>query len=134
MQRSYWLTCTAAVIILAGCGSFNNSFNTYAPPPTKLEEGPLTSDPEAEDDASNLIPAARPDVPKVDCDQSPWPEPGTPPPYPYQLMQGAGSDLAKIERIERKHIDELRAYITERRRLNKEARAAFLTKCTMVAK
>lgn len=143
MKRSIYCT-VALIVVLGGCGSFNNSFNTYLPAPKNDPDGTLASASAlgADDDASNpAIPVPQSTQQKVaaevaspECSVSPYPAPGKPPEIPLKELQAAAGDVYAIERIERKHINELRAYIMERRQLYRDAHLAFIEKCSTANK
>lgn len=139
------LSVVLLVAVLVGCSSFNNSFNTYHLPPTKT---PITSahtfdpvDLEGEDDSApkkhvvavHSEPATAPKT-GTPCPVSPYPPPGKFPELPARALTAVADDIYAVELIERRHIDELRFYISERRRLNREAREAFEEKCIAVVK
>lgn len=152
MKRSIY-SILGLFVILAGCGSFNNSFNTYTLPATKIEKADkpdddkdaLSKQTSLGSDEADGLPNPSPVLPKVAqkivvenesvaCPVSPYPHPGTPPEIPVQELQAAAGDVYAIERIERKHINELRAYIMERRKLQREARQKFNEQCLTVTK
>lgn len=145
MNPKIFVTAIALTIILIGCGSFNNSFNHYTipvqpkeetPPPANLplgpddDERPVSKKPSATGSSGKT--SDEKSIPN--CDVSPYPTPGHPPELPIKELQAAGGDVYEVERIERSHIDDLRAYIMLRRRLQREAKEVFNEKCDTVGK
>jgi hypothetical protein len=139
MQRSNVRIASVFILVLGGCSSFNNSFNTYEftlphnAKSTTIQEPTVTVD----EVLPTIVPAPQQVIIETKgpaCGVSPYPEPDHPPELPTKALVAANGDVYMIERIERKHIDELRAYISERRRLNREARERFNAKCVTVSK
>jgi hypothetical protein len=137
------LTVTLA---LTGCGSFNNNFNHMpsTPDPSVIDPG-LINKLGMEEEEVKSFPDPAPekvvtpaehtsDKAKVRCTISPYPPAGYPPELPVDQMRAVAGDVYALERLERRHIDELRAYISERRRLMRESRKAFLEKCTTISR
>lgn len=135
------------ILVLGGCSSFNNSFNTYHfDPPSKTVEAESPAPDLGGDDEPATPPHTAPtpvestpprivvEAPPIDCKVSPYPTPGHPPEIPFKALQAVAGDVYAVEKLERKHIDELRAYIFERRRLQREAVVAFNAKCQAVVK
>jgi len=141
MQRKTHIVIASIIFVLGGCGSFNNSFNTYPPPIPKespMEMSSVVMEPDEDVTAPAIIPIkiapkATENVSKP-CSVSPYPTPGKFPELPIKAAQGAEGDPYALERIWRKHVDELRSYISERRRLQREARETFTEKCETVGK
>lgn len=123
-------------ILVVGCSSFNNSFNTYtyrvAEPPTKLD---LDDDVTSGQIASNFNPppATPAELPKAACDISPFFAMPATPEIPTKALQDA-KDVTDIERIERRHIDELRKHISEIKRRHRQAQLKFYEKCSVIGK
>jgi hypothetical protein len=144
MKRTIQGFTAVAIFVLGGCSSFNNSFNTYHIPVSAKEEfTPMPAQKLGQDgdDPMSVVepktpvtPAKAEDKPKARCDVSPYPIPGHPPELPDKALRAAAGDVYALERLERMHIDELRAYISERRRLQREAKDAFLEKCEIMSK
>jgi hypothetical protein len=140
MKRTIRMAIICAIVILGGCGSFNNSFNVYSgPPPRPIEEIATTPIMEPDDEENiPVIPIAaqplRTGSTKLPCTTSPWPTAGKFPELPAKAAQEALGDPLALEKVWRKHVDELRAYISERRRLQREARVAFTEKCDTASK
>lgn len=138
MQRSHVRIASVFILVLGGCSSFNNSFNSYELALAK----PIKADTqEISIPIEETLPtiSASPQQIIVEtkgtpCGVSPYPDADHPPELPVKALAAANGDVYTIERIERKHIDELRAYISERRRLNREARERFNVKCVAVSK
>lgn len=145
MKRSTYFMIVTVIVALGGCGSFNNSFNTYPANPTKTDSEHITPAMEPDDEmAQSTNPTtpfiqAAPQTVIVEtagaiCATSPWPAPGKFPELPVRAVQAAAGDAYALERVWRQHVDELRSYISERRRLQKEARDEFNEKCKTVSK
>jgi hypothetical protein len=133
------MVASVFILVLGGCGSFNNSFNTYSFPLGRTEtirDPHVTPATEEEELASISAPPQQITVEtkSTPCTISPYPTPGNPPELPSKALAAANGDVYAIERIERKHIDELRAYISERKRLAREARTYFANHCEVVSK
>lgn len=138
MQRSNVRIASVFILVLGGCSSFNNSFNTYeftVPHPTKSTASETTHVVQEELPIITGLPQQVVVESKgTACGVSPYPEADHPPELPVKALTAANGDVYMIERIERRHIDELRAYISDRRRLNREAREHFFEKCATVSK
>jgi hypothetical protein len=137
------LTVTLA---LTGCGSFNNNFNHMPsiPDPSVIDPALINKLGSDGDDAKSIPDPAPENVTapaehvvektKARCTISPYPPAGYPPELPVEQLRAVAGDVYALERLERRHIDELRAYISERRRLLRDSRKAFMEKCTTVSK
>lgn len=150
-----FLTCIGAfgaVFVLISCSSFNGSFNTYPitylrqPVPDKdtpetlaQNNNNVTTTP-----ASTTIPALSSTPPDTDvkvtevvvkpCPVNAFaPMPPTPE-IPFKELKAAGNNKDAIELVERKHIEELRAYISLLKRTQTKARLDFAAKCNASAK
>jgi hypothetical protein len=136
------LLFVTATAVLVGCSSFNNSFNRYTALPRDVKP-----DPDSQDDVK-LMPetsvpmpsvVAPPESPTVHvqannpCDVSPYAVDITVPDIPTKELQAA-VDVAAIEKIERRHINELRQYIGEMRKAQRRAKLRFYEKCSVISK
>jgi hypothetical protein len=135
-MKRYWKF--TLFFVLAGCGSFNNSFNTY-PHPTpvskEVEEDTTTNGIE---DALVLSPGPKgnPTEFKKDSPMCPlykFKELDKTPPLPMAELLAAGNNLNEIEKIERKHIDVLRAYIVNMKKGLMLNRHQYLLLCQEAA-
>lgn len=129
----------ALFFALAGCGSFNNNFNTNPNPQviphevvpeddgkTNAEEALLLS-PGITGNGTEL----RKDAPM--CPFYKFKELPKTPPLPMADLLAAGNNLAEIERVERKHIDELRSFITTMKQGLTLNRHQYLALCQAAA-
>jgi hypothetical protein len=138
MQRSTKIVASTFILVLGGCGSFNNSFNTYSFPLGHTENIP-PQHAEHEPIDPNGIVISPPqqitvEVSRPPCGALPYVPPDAPPELPNKALAAANGDVYAIERIERRHIDELRAYISEWKRQNRAARENFNIRCDVVSK
>lgn len=149
-MRKFFVTFGGVALILVGCGSFNNSFNTYSGIiPNSQNQVPKSSEPEIvvglgeETKTVPTPPAVQPSTPPVSVQEAlpeqpcpveaytAWPKA---PDLPLKQLQDAGDDIRMIERIERKHIDDLRLYISKIRHQNNGRILDFAAKCKAVVK
>lgn len=139
------LTLLSVAAVLVGCSSFNNSFNTYRglmPPP---QDGTVAN--KAATTVVVVPPETVVSTPQDVREAQPMPVPGEKkcgvstfvvipktPDLPYDDIKKAGNDVQAIERIERKHIDELRLFILKFRHVYNTNQLDFVTKCKALAK
>jgi hypothetical protein len=131
-------------VCVSSCGSFNNSFNTYTITKAKPDATPKKDDGDDEDEHMPLQinipsippPEATPVVsskPKGKCEVTPYYAMPRPPEIPSKALQAAHG-VAEIEAIERKHIDDLRAYISDIRKQHRKTQMNFYEKCDVISK
>lgn len=140
MKHTVLLT-TPLVLILVGCGSFNNSFNSYSSGVPKIR--PANASPQISEEhitstvtaTTQLTPILTPPIPtpKLHCDVNPFAIIPPSPLAPIKEIQDA-TDLKTIERLERKYLNDLVDYISEIRRRQKRQQILFLEKCETVGK
>lgn len=144
------ITIIGIVIVLAGCGSFNNSFNTY-----HLPLGVFKADQTKETGQETIldIETLNGGVPTLPLDnQSPSSQGAGPcsvgafvfigriPELPSKDLQEAAKitdpleRMSAFEKIERKHIDELRSFISEIKLSQRVAVQEFYRKCEALQK
>lgn len=134
---SFSLIIVAAVLV--GCSSFNNSFNHYALPPVDKQPEPdapddvkLMPEPAAPAAVTPVQPA--PPTPVTSpCDVSPYAVDVPVPEIPTRELQAA-TDVGGIEKIERRHINDLRQYIADVRKAQRQAKMRFYQKCSVISK
>lgn len=130
----------AILIVVAGCTSFNNNFNTYQPSKPIV----ITTEKETELDNFRINSLSTNAAPVIDkstnsgagvksCELSPYPPMPPVPELPTRALQAAAG-MEAIEQIERKHIADLRAYISETKRIQQKSQLAFYEKCDVVSK
>ncbi len=128
MKRLFWIL-SFGLIVLAGCSSFNNSFNRYEIPshPQQSEsEQPKTALPVVLKD-----PSAKTSSPGVVC--APYQMPLIPktPELPFkEILSNKEMTTSDLEQIERKHIDELRLFIVEMKKTLRQSHQQYMQECT----
>lgn len=124
-------------LVVTGCGSFNNSFNRNVLPP----KPPLSAlNPEEPDSLTKSQPATSatgektvtPNSGKA-CELDPYVQLPPAPEIPTKEFQAA-VDIVDLEKVERKHIRDLRSYIAEVLRLQQKNQMAFYEKCNVTSK
>lgn len=107
--------------VLAGCNSLNNSFNTYTVNPANDQKNGK--------DTTDTTPPITAAVENDKCVGFVFPTLPRPPELPYAAMLAAGDDVAALEKIERRHIEELRLYILTQRKTMEKSRLQYIELC-----
>jgi hypothetical protein len=130
MKRTFLVQSSLFVLLITGCSSFNNSFNTYHFPAATANTGNL-----AALNIGILDDDVKPHTPSVinadndRCKNYVYPVMGAAPELPLKEIIAANGNAVAIERIERKHIDDLRLFISKTRRELIEAQSEHKALC-----
>jgi len=131
MKRTFLIQSSLFVVLIAGCSSFNNSFNTYQFPAATANTGNLAAstigitDDDVKPHTESVAVAADDDK----CKNFNYPAMGSAPELPLKEIIAANGNAVAIERIERKHIDDLRLFISKTRRELIEAQSEHKALC-----
>lgn len=140
-MKRFVLRAFPIAIVLVGCSSFNNSFNTYhgLPEPIASTIKEAEDEPTPEPIAAVPLPPSSPISPptspasKPRCDISPFLPFPKAPESPHKELQEA-TDIKTIERLERKYIKDLLNYLSDVRKRQREHEFKFNDRCDTVAK
>lgn len=130
MKRTFLIQSSLFIVLISGCSSFNNSFNTYQFPTATANTGNLATQAIGTgDDDINQHTTSLESVSDAKCRSFNYPAMGTAPELPLKEIIAANGNAVVIERIERKHIDELRLFISKTRRELIEAQTEHKALC-----
>lgn len=126
-----FVTCTTV-----GCSSFNNSFNNYSPNhvpvATQTIPAQTTSAVKSEVEPVEVEPGKEPGLQEdedLKCPPFNYVLSGKGPELPTEEIIAAGSDIVAIEKIERRHIIELRNHMAKMQRRLKKAMLEHQMQC-----
>lgn len=131
MKRFFTPSLLVVTLLIVGCSSLNNSFNSYfVYPSTAHAQTPVTETTMPEIVAEATISNVEKE-PEFNCPPFEYEFTGKPPEIPEDKIKAAGDDIYEIERIERQHIKELRAHMAKMQRRLKYAMSQHEVKCRM---
>lgn len=127
MQRSLLSYPLVLIVLVTGCSSFNNSFNTYAIPSTSEAKAAEMRNNKPEEEHLSIAVDDRLNNDK--CSSFVFPITPITPTLPLKEIIAANGDAVLIERIERKHIDDLRMFISNIRKEQIQAQSEYQALC-----